>query len=153
MKLYKANEINLKTDMWFIRADLDNWLVQHILSKLSEESIGQLNNLLVENLNCIASQGIQRFNLRKRYYVKDDEVLPYSYLSSAERVFAVATVADYCKHPVYLSHDFWSLTLGTREKFRLLFGASEYVNFVAIRMDDDSRLRELNAFIKRGGAC
>lgn len=151
MKLYKFEDIDALNDLWYVTSSITNWRLQSMISDLAEEDARKLNEIVLVNVNQIANQGIQSFNIADGFYVRQGKVLPLVNLSSAERIFAIATIADFCKQHVYFSADFWSLSLQSRTKFYDLFHTSEYVNFVAYALKDEGAFDELSEFVLNGG--
>ena len=85
---------------------------------------------IIANLNMINNQNIQDINFEKYQYTHRGNVLGFSELSKAERVFLLATIADKKHKEIWLHTDITQLTKSTLKKLIKLFYNSPYVNIV-----------------------
>lgn len=87
-------------------------------------------DVIKENLNRINNQNIQDIDIARGEYRHRDNLLYFSSLSKAERVFLIATVADIQQVEIWLHTDMTQLTKSTTKKFLKLFKDSPYINIV-----------------------
>lgn len=87
-------------------------------------------NELLDLLNSINNQGLQDIDIEKMRYKTQNKWLGFSCLSSAERIFLIAYLADKSAVKIYLHDDMTSLTKTSLRKFIKAFHNSEYVNIV-----------------------
>lgn len=98
--------------------------VSTLLRFASEDDSKEIEHLL----NKINNQGLTEFDVVKRSYVHNNTLLGLNDLSTSEKVFIVAYLADKYKFNIYLLNDITSLTETTINLFLHEFIDSDYVN-------------------------
>lgn len=108
---------------------------QKFLDTCAESMTDEILSELEEYLNTLDNQGVSQFDFCTYRYRYKDERLSFRDLSSGERIYMIAFLADRFKIPVYLQCEVSQLTAFNRYKFLKKFETSEYITIVCIDVD------------------
>lgn len=117
------------------RVDFYNGVITDMLIRIGASHSEEL----CRALNSINNQGITEVNAMAGWYKIKDEIVPLASLSSGERIFFVAAMADILHRKVGFGYCIRQLTKTTFKKFGKLFKDTTYVMVVG----DDSIWRDM----------
>lgn len=91
---------------------------------------------LVDALNMINNQGIEKIDTQTYSYYRNGQRLKFSNFATSEKLFLIAYVANKNKEVIYLFKGITQLTKKSMRTFIKLFGNSSYINIVS---DDEAQ--------------
>lgn len=112
------------------------------LSDMMYKATGQ-EEQIVCILNKIKSQGIEDIDLMKCTYRVNGNKVSIRYLSTAERLFFVASLADITRTSIIVQGEIGGLSERVLDLFFKEFSASEFVNILCIESFDVSYYKKL----------